>query len=143
MADRARQKTDKRLSVLEQKISRLYATSPLLKEIRAEYRQYMKGVQSRTEEPYSLFANETDIGYREELKNRYKRILEAETVYSKQYQDIIQRFAEAMAKVNQQAIDMINDEMISVYTENYNQVAVDCRKVGIKVNDKSGEAREK
>jgi hypothetical protein len=39
-----------------------------------------------------------------------------------------------MAKVNQEALDVVNESMAGVYCINYNQIATECKRAGIKVN---------
>ena len=56
------------------------------------------------------------------------------TTGSKQYRKLVKRFTEVMADVNQKALDIVNDTMTDIYCMNYNEVATECKKVGIKVN---------
>lgn len=134
MTDKARQKTDKRLKKMERDISRMYKMHPALIAIRKEFAKYMKMVQKRTESSYKAYINETDKDIKEDLKRVYMDELKGLTIQSKKYRRLVKKIVKTMAKVNQDALNIVNAEMVSVYTDNYNQVAVDCEKVGIKVN---------
>ena len=58
------------------------------------------------------------------------------TFGSKEYTAIMDEYADAIAGANAKALDIANDAMIEVYTISYNQVADECKRVGIKVNGK-------
>lgn len=133
--DRARKKTDKILADMERRIQAVYLSDPSLKKIQKRYDRYMKRVQKLTEASYLAFQNEKDINHRSELKNVYMDELEALTVKNKQYRDIVSEFTRIMAGVNQQALDIVNAEMPEIYMLNYNQLAVTCRKIGIRVEE--------
>lgn len=132
--DRARQKTDEQLKSMEAKIGRVYVKNSALIAIRKEYDAYMKKVKKETDNEYKAYMNESDPDKKKELKKVYANKVDSLTRKSKEYQKIIKKFTSVMAKANQDALDIVNSEMRKVYVENYNQVAEDCRKVGIKVN---------
>lgn len=132
--DRARQATDKKLQAMESEIGRIYANSPALKRIRKEYAEYMKMVQKRTESSYKAYMDETDPDTKKDLKKAYTDEVRSLTLESKEYNKLIKKFTEVMAQVNQEALNVANDAMVDIYVENYNQVAVECRRVGIEVD---------
>lgn len=132
--DRARQATDKKLQAMEDEIGRIYANSPALKRIRKEYSEYMKMVQKRTESSYKAYMDETDPDTKKDLKKAYTDEVRSLTLESKEYNKLIKKFTEVMAQVNQEALNVANGAMVDIYVENYNQVAVECRRVGIEVN---------
>ena len=132
--DRARQATDKKLQAMEDEIGRIYANSPALKRIRKEYAEYMKMVQKRTESSYKAYMDETDPDTKKDLKKAYTDEVRSLTLESKEYNKLIKKFTEVMAQVNQEALNVVNGEMVDIYVENYNQVAVECRRVGIEVD---------
>jgi len=132
--DRARQATDKKLQVMEDEIGRIYANSPALKRIRKEYAEYMKMVQKRTESSYKAYMDETDPDTKKDLKKAYTDEVRSLTLESKEYNKLIKKFTEVMAQVNQEALNVANGAMVDIYVENYNQVAVECRRVGIEVD---------
>lgn len=134
--DKARQNTDKQLKIMERAVGRVYKTNPALIKIQKEYADYMDMVEKRTKSDFKAFKNENDIDNRQKLKEVYMAKIRTLTVESTQYQDIVKRFTEIMAQVNQDALDIVNANMPSIYAVNYNQVAGDCRKAGIKVNGK-------
>ena len=134
MPDRARQKTDKRLNAMERKIGRMYKMHPALIAIKKEYNDYMKMVDERTKKSYNDYIKEKDEEVKKEKKKKYTDEVKALTLESARYKRIINRFTDVMAQVNQDALDIVNEEMILIYVDNYNQVAVECKKVGIEVN---------
>jgi uncharacterized protein YegL len=134
MLDKARQKTDKRLAKMERDISRMYRMHPALIAIRKEFAKYMKMVQKKTRSSYDAYINETDPDKKQELKKIYSDEVKKLTLQSKDFQKLVKKITKTMAKVNQDALDIVNNEMVPVYTDNYNQVAEECKKVGIKVN---------
>lgn len=132
--DRARQLTDKKLKNVESKIGRIYINDPALKRIKKKYMHYMKKVQKQTESSYNAYINETDKDIKEDLKRAYVDEIEGLTIRSVEYNRIIKEFTQVMAKVNQRALDVVNKSMAEVYCINYNQIATECKRVGIKVN---------
>ena len=136
MQDRARQQTDKILNDIEKQMSRVYATSPALLHIQKEYEKYMEYVNERTKGAYKAYINADSEESRNEAKSVYMKQIQAYTVQAKEYNRIIKEFVRILAEVNQKAIDIANDSMPKIYALNYNQVAEECRKVGIKVNGK-------
>lgn len=135
MLDAARRKTDKRLNEIERNIGRLYKTHPALKRIQKDYDKYMSMVQTRTDSLYRAFIDETDKDIKSEAKMTYIDAVERLTIKSKEYQRLVKKIVKTLAQVNQDALDITNDSMAEIYTINYNQVAEECKRVGIKVND--------
>lgn len=134
--DKAKQKSDKKLRAMEQDISRVYENNPALLEVEKEYADYMRKVEKQVKTLYEAFQDETDINIKAEKKKAYIDELERLTLKSKAYNNLVKKITSVLAKVNQEALDIVNAKMIGIYTDNYNQVAVDCKKVGIKVNGK-------
>ena len=132
--DRARKKTDKRLNAMEKEIGRIYKNDPALNRIEKKFDAYMKDVQARTKDLYNAYVNESDRDEKERKKKAYSDAVRKLTLQSAEYRKILKQFTQIMAGVNQKALDVVNDSMIEIYTINYNQVAEECRKVGIKVN---------
>lgn len=133
--DKARKKTDKQLLAMEKDISRVYRTHPALIEIEKKYQKFMSMVEKRTEGSYRAYINETDKETKDELKKVYMDEIKALTVNSKEYKKLIDEITTVLARVNQDALDIVNAGMLTIYAENYNQVAEKCRKAGIKVNE--------
>ena len=132
--DRARQKTDKQLKKMEKEMGRVYKNNSALIAIRKEFMQYMDKVKRETQPQYDAYVHAKED--KEKLKQEYIKAVKNRTVFSKEYKKLVNKVTSVLADVNQQALDIVNNEMISIYTENYNQVAEDCRRVGIKVNGK-------
>lgn len=132
--DDARKWSDKKLKSVEAQIDKIYRKDPAIKKIYKEYSNYMDTVQKRTETAYKAFVEETDKDIKAEKKKAYTDELTALTVNSKEYKQLVHKFAQTMAKVNQSALNIVNDTMADVYAKNYNEVATECKRVGIKVN---------
>ena len=132
--DKARQKTNKILRDLEQRVNEIYITDPLLSSIEKSYHEYMDMVNAYTKDAYDAYMNEKDETVKAKLKKIYIDQVEELTLYSKEYKRLINEIAIIISDVNQKALDLINAEMPEIYMINYNQVAVDCKKVGITVN---------
>ena len=131
--DKARRKTDKRLKKMEREMSGVYKKDPALLAVEKEYAAYMNIVQEKTKAEYDAYIHAED-GEKKEKKKEYQDAVKALTLNSTEYKRIVKKVCAVMAKVNQKALDIANDQMIGIYTDNYNQVATECRKVGIKVN---------
>ena len=134
MADKARQKTDKRLENMEKEMGRIYRSDPALKNIRKKYDEYMKSVKEKTKDIYDAYKNESDRKEKEQIRKEYEDAVLSLTIYSKKYKQIIDSFTSELARVNQEALDIINRNMVEVYVENYNEIAEECKSVGIKVD---------
>lgn len=134
--DEARKRTDKILADTERRVGEIYASDPSLLRIKRRYEKYMEQVWEATEGDYRAFkeAGEED---KAEKKKAYTKRLRELTLGSKGYQKLVAEIARVMAEVNQKALDLVNAEMTEIYTINYNQLAVDCRKEGIEVNGKA------
>lgn len=128
--DRARTKTDQKLNKMESQIGRIYESSPALKRIEKEYAEYMKMVEKKTESAYKAYKESDDA----DLKKAYTDAVRALTIESKEYKKLVKKFTEIMAQVNQEALDLVNSSMSEIYALNYNEVAVECKRVGIRVD---------
>lgn len=134
--DKARQKTDKMLASIERQMGRVYKSDPALLNIQKKYEKYMEYVYERTKGAYKAFIDAKGEESKKEAKDVYMRQIQRYTIESKEYNSIIKEFVRTMADVNQKALDVVNDSMSEIYAINYNQVAEDCRKVGLKVDGK-------
>ena len=132
--DRARKKTDNILMDLERRVSEVYLSDPSLLRIQKKYDKYMKGVARRTQKAYRAYIDEPFGNNRDLLKEAYREAVRANTIGSRKYQNLVAEFSSVLAETNQKALDLINDVMPEIYSINYNQISVDCRKVGIDVN---------
>lgn len=134
MADKARTQTDKKLRQMEQDIGRVYRLHPALLAVEKEYAKYMGMVQEKTKAEYKAYIDEDDPDIKAEKKKAYMGKVRALTMESNAYNKIVKKIVGVLAEVNQQALDISNKAMPEIYAMNYNQVAEDCKKVGIKVN---------
>lgn len=131
--DKARRKTDRILADLERRIARVYSDSPSLRQIEQKYKKYMKSVKEATKDLYKAYKKETDADKKRELKKKYIDAVKRLTIYNRQYLKMMNEYTDVLADLNEQALNISNEAMAEVYVLNYNQLAVDCRKVGIKV----------
>lgn len=134
--DKARQKTERLLKNLEKRVKAVYANDPQLKMIQREYDKYMEMVANDTKSLYTEYKNAKTDEEKAKCKKAYSDAVKKKTFGSYRYKMIVKKFTRIMADVNQKALDLANAEMNEVYAVNYNQVAVDCREVGIEVNAK-------
>lgn len=131
--DIARQKTDKRLQKMEREIGRIYENNPALKNIQKEYLKYMAVVNKKTKKAYLEYKNADGQEEKRLLKQAYIDQVKALTVESVEYNKLMHRYAMALSEVNAQALEYINDNMDMIYADNYNDIATECKKMGIKV----------
>lgn len=131
--DRARTKTDKKLNQMEREIGRIYENDPALLRALSKYQRYMQSVEDNTKDLYEEYIN-ADDDHKDEAKKAYTDRVKQLTQGNKTYRSIVNAFVRTLATVNQKAVDVANNSMTEVYAINYNQVAVDCKKVGIKVD---------
>ena len=132
--DKARIQTDKTLERLDTEIGRVYTKSPALLAVEREYAKYMREVKDRTNDLYRAYTEEQDKDIKAKKKKAYMDELERYTLKSDKYNKLVKKIAGVLAEVNQQALDLINDQMVNVYVENYNAVADECKKAGIEIN---------
>lgn len=133
--DRARSKTDKILKDIEGTISALYKNNPDLINAQRKYRQYMRQVNKLTETVKKEYDAETDAVKKQKLKQDYIKQVEQYTTNNSQYKKLVEEICRIMATVNQKALDIVNDRLEEIYMINYNQVAVECKRVGIEVEN--------
>lgn len=131
--DEARRKTDKMLKDLERRIKRIYDEDPALRQIEQKYKKYMKSVKESTKDLYKAYKDETDVEKKRELKKKYIEAVKRLTIYNRRYLKMMNEYTDVLADLNEKALEISNEAMAEVYMLNYNQLAVDCRKVGIKV----------
>lgn len=128
--DKARIKTDKRLNKIDAEISRMYSTHPALLSVEKKYAEYMNMVKDKTADEYAAYLKDP------EQKQAYINKVRSLTLQSAEYKRLVNRIVDVLADVNQQALNIVNDSMADIYAINYDQVADECKRVGIKVNGK-------
>lgn len=132
--DKARIQTDKILHNTLKDIGRVYKTNSALSRIMKEIDKYMDNVEKATESSYMAYVEEYDINDREEKKKLYMSEIRSLTLESREYKALMKEFVHVLALTNQEALGKVNASMPEIYAANYNQVATECRKAGIKVN---------
>lgn len=128
MASKERNQIDKRLKNMERRIDKLYASSPTLRHIMKEYKDYMATVWQKTEPLHRQIASDPD------KKQEYIDAVKKLTMNNGEYNGIVKRLVAAIASVNRSALEIVNDEMVDMYVLGYNEVADVCREAGIKVD---------
>ena len=128
--DKARIKTDQRLSKIDAEINKVYSTQPALLSVEKKYAEYMNAVKDQTAEEYEAYQKDP------EKKQEYINKVRSLTLQSTEYKRLVNQIVDVLAQVNQQALDVVNDSMADIYAINYDQVAEECKRVGIKINGK-------
>ena len=136
MKDKAKRKSDKLLANTERKIDGVYANSLALRRLMSEYSDYMKDVGKKTNDLYDAYQNESDPDQKALKKEAYKKAVKKLTLESTSYTRLTQKIVSELSKLNQEALDLVNVQLDELYAISYNQVSVECRKAGIKVNGK-------
>ena len=130
--DRGRTQADKILGKTEKTMGRIYNEDPALVKIQKRLAKYLDGVRKDTQALYDAY--KADGG--REAKQAYEDAVREKTLGSKEYNAIIKDFTKVLADVNQKALDVVNGSMADVYVVSHNNVADECKRVGIKVNGK-------
>lgn len=132
MADKARQWTDKRLAKMEDHISNIYKRAA--KGIYKQWDSYMKEADEKVSDFQAAYdeakkSKDKDLMQEtgKELTQRKKEV----TLYNDQYKEMLDATTERLAKVNQTALAYVNNQMPSVYTNNFNQIEIDTNNLGI------------
>ena len=134
--DKARIQTDRKLDQIDGQIGRVYKDSPALLSVEKEYAKYMAMVKKRTESAYKAYIEAEDKDTKAENRKAYMGELKRYTLESAEYKKLVDKITDALAEANSEALGIINDAMVDVYVDNYNAVADECERVGIKVNGK-------
>lgn len=131
--DKARSAADKILGQTEKAMGRVYNEDPALIRIQKKLAKYLDGVRKDTQ---ALYDERKAHPQDKEARKAYEDAVREKTANNAEYNAIIKEFTKALAEANQKALDLVNGSMVDVYTVSYNNVADECRRVGIKVNGK-------
>lgn len=132
MADKARQWTDKKLSKMESHISKIYKTAA--KGIYLKWNSFMESAEEKTMDLQQKYEDAKKTGDKELIKSagiklsQYKKEI---TLQNDQYKEMINATTERFVAVNQTALAYINDQMPSIYMNNFNEVKVDADNLGV------------
>lgn len=133
--DNARTKSDSILESIEKKMDRIYDTDPVLIKIEKKLIKYLEKVDKDTADLYKAY-KDAKPDDKSDAKKAYTEAIYKHTSGSKEYAAIIDEYVDALTDANAKALNIANDSIIEVYTISYNQVADECKRVGIKVNGK-------
>ena len=128
--DSGRTQADKILGQTEKTMGRIYNEDPALVKIQKRLAKYLDGVKKDTQKLYDAY--KADGG--KEAKQAYEDAVKKATLDNREYNAIIKEFTKVLAQVNQKAIDVVNNSIVDVYTVSYNNVADECKRVGMRVN---------
>jgi hypothetical protein len=129
--EQGRTAADKILEQTEKRMGRIYNDDPALVKIQKRLAKYLDGVRKDTQELYNeRKAHPQD----KDARKAYEDAVRERTIDSKEYNAIIKDFVAAITEANKKALDIANGSMMDVYAVSYNNVAEECRRVGIKVN---------
>lgn len=133
ITDKARTQTDKILQSTEKAMGKIYNTDPALIRVQKKLVKYLDSVKKDTQ---ALYDARKEHPQDHEARKAYEDAVREKTMGSKEYNAIIKEFTQALANANKQALGIVNGSMAEVYAVSYNNVADECRRVGIKVNGK-------
>lgn len=131
--DRGRTQADKILGQTEREMGRIYNEDPALVKIQKRLAKYLDGVKKDTQALYDAY-KDADAESRPKAKQAYEDAVRKATLGSREYNAIIKDFTRILAQINQNALDVVNGSMPEVYAVSYNNVADECRRVGMRVN---------
>lgn len=117
--DAAHDKTDKILSVLEQRIKDTYTRSQA--EISESWRRYMDEVDVRVKKLHKAVSDAEDDEQRAKALAEYKRVVRNATLTNERYAAMVQETSERLSHVNEIALVCVNGELPKIYTLNYNE----------------------
>lgn len=117
--DAAHDKTDKILSVLEQRIKDTYTR--LQAEISESWRRYMDEVDVRVKKLHKAVSDAEDDEQRAKALAEYKRVVRNATLTNERYAAMVQETSERLSHVNEIALVCVNGELPKIYTLNYNE----------------------
>ena len=115
MTDRAHEATDKRLARLERQLQRRYQKAK--KEVLRMAESYFAEFEKADDQMRKKF----DAG--EITSKQYKEWRKKKMLRGKSLKDLKERVSALMLRTNQEASELINREMQTIYTENYNGTA--------------------
>lgn len=107
--DAAHDKTDKILSVLEQRIKDTYTRSQA--EISESWRRYMDEVDVRVKKLHKAVSDAEDDEQRAKALAEYKRVIRNATLTNERYAAMVQETSERLTHVNEIALDSVNGEL--------------------------------
>ena len=126
MADKARQKTDKRLAEMETHLAGIYEQAG--REVGEKWKAYMDGAAKSVKPLQDAVAAAKKSGDIEAIK-KAKQALAAKqreiTILDIHYRNLTKQLAVELSRVNETATAYINDQLPQVYAVNYNGIGKD------------------
>lgn len=123
MASSERVLTDKRLDRLEKKLEKLYSDAE--KDISDGWNKYMQKSAKVVEKKQLAYESALASGDKNEIKTTKEALRIAqrkELTQNKEYKKMLEETTKKLALVNQEAIQMVNNELPWVYMTNYNAI---------------------
>lgn len=133
MADAARNWTDKKLARMENHIADIYKKAS--KGIYKNWNAFMQEASEKTAELQKEYDAAKQTGDKSLMRktgiklSRYKKQV---TLQNEQYQEMLEGTAQKLADVNKIALAYVNDQLPSVYMQNFNELKNDVGDLGIR-----------
>jgi len=135
MADKARNITDKQLRKMERHIQSVYKEAE--NNIREKWDEYMQNAEKRLKSLEIAYVKAKQSGDKAAAKKAGETLgkAKANITYRNQYfRDMVDETTTRLANANKIALAYMNGQLPSIYAVNYNQLAGEADKVGIKFN---------
>lgn len=132
MADKIREWTDAQLNKMERRISNIYRKAS--KGIYKSWNDFMKETNKKTSDLQEKYNEAKKSGDQDAIRQTGRQLAQYKkevTLYDDQYKDMIRETTEQMANVNKTALAYVNDQMPSIYANNFNDMKVDADALGI------------
>lgn len=130
--DQARAWTDRQLSRMEKRVLTIYRGAR--KDLADKWIKYMRNADKRLQKLQDAYNAAVLSGDKDKIKETGDKLINAKqniTFRNKYYRDIVADMTYRLAKVNQVAIDYLNDQLPEIYRVNYNQAAKSAHDVGM------------
>lgn len=133
--DSARERTDKELVKMEERITEIYQKSA--HDLYKKWDAYMERAEKRIEGHENALRAALDSGDKDSIAKAKKALETAKTnvtLRDKYYRDMLDSVTDQLAKTNETALEYINGQMPKIYAWNYNEAGNIADEVGIKFN---------
>lgn len=133
--DSARDRTDKELVKMEERITEIYQKSA--HDLYKKWDAYMERAEKRIEGHENALRTALDSGDKDSIAKAKKALEQAKmnvTLKDKYYRNMLDSVTDQLAKTNETALEYINGQMPKIYAWNYNEAGNIADEVGIKFN---------
>lgn len=133
--DSARDRTDKELVKMEERITEIYQKSA--HDLYKKWDAYMERAEKRIEGHENALKTALDSGDKDSIAKAQKALEQAKlnvTLKDKYYRNMLDSVTDQLAKTNETALEYINGQMPKIYAWNYNEAGNIADEAGIKFN---------